>query len=332
MTHLRSKGAFDQILKSNLHCGSGELDGWMRFDVMKRIPAAYIIEKAISEGWVDSDTVVIETTSGSFGVGLAEVCCRYGVELHLVSDPAMEGVAAMKARALGATVHIIRVPDASGNFQKARLAMIQDLKQTYQKHFIPEQYDNPDNVKAYLACADHYLTETGFVPDVLIASVGSGGSSRGLYTQFSHANPDLALVGVDTPRSVLFGDQDGKRVLRGLGNSVTPKIFCPSIFAEVHWVSYDCAVTGALRLYRELGYFCGLTSGGVYLTHKAIRRRSPKARILSVFPDNGYRYTDDLADCNEALVSEQSAPDEITGFPDGSAHWSYRKLREKTHA
>ena len=56
------------------------------------------------------------------------------------------------------------------------------------------------------------------------------------------------LVGVDTFNSILFGLPVGKRLLRGLGNSLMPQNVDHKAYDVIHWVSAEVAFL-ALVLY-----------------------------------------------------------------------------------
>ncbi len=59
------------------------------FSLMKLLPARHILDRARQDGALEPGTVVIETTSGTFGLALAMECSLRGHPLVLVSDPAV---------------------------------------------------------------------------------------------------------------------------------------------------------------------------------------------------------------------------------------------------
>ena len=70
--------------------------------------------------------------------------------------------------------------------------------------------------------------------------------------------PGLTAIGVDTHGSVLFGLPDeGKRLLRGLGNSVMPPNLDHRAFDEVHWVTGPEGFLGTRELHRGHAVFAG---------------------------------------------------------------------------
>lgn len=49
--------------------------------------AKFIIEQSIKSGLINQSFLILESTSGNMGVGLAQICLYYGLDLKLVVDP-----------------------------------------------------------------------------------------------------------------------------------------------------------------------------------------------------------------------------------------------------
>jgi len=202
-------------------------------DVMKIIPAKYILEHAWQKGLINKDTLIVESSSGNFALGLAIVCREMGLKLCIVGDPAIDVHLQNMLRNLDVTVEIIAKPDHLGSFQRLRLKRINEILHEKPNAFWVQQYDNPFNPASYQGLASMLIDEFGLEMD-LIASVGSGGSSVGLASGLRKHNFVGRVTGVDTFNSVLFGLPDGKRTLRGLGNSIVPKILDHCQFDSIH--------------------------------------------------------------------------------------------------
>ena len=102
--------------------------------------------------------------------------------------------------------------------------------------------------------------------------------------------PHTGAIGVDTHRSVLFGQPDGPRALRGLGNSLRPANLDHSVFDEVHWCSAAEAYAHTRRLHARHALFQGPTSGAAYLAARWWAERHPDQQCVALLPDEGYRY------------------------------------------
>ncbi len=269
----------------------------LAFPLMKLLPARYIVRKALEEGELRPGGLIAETTSGTFGLALAMVARLGGHPLTLVGDPAVDAPLRRRLEDLGATVHIVREPGPSGGFQQARLKVLQQVLESTPGSFCPRQYSNPHNPGSYAPCAEQLAHAAGAI-DCLVGSVGSGGSMCGLSSYLRLLVPELTVVGVDTHRSVIFGQSDAGsgRMLRGLGNSLMPPNVDHTAFDWVHWVGAAEAFRATRELHRDHALFMGPTSGAAYLVADWWARRHPDALTAVVLPDEGYRYQDTVYD------------------------------------
>ena len=267
------------------------------FTLMKLLPAAYILQQAHARGELGPDTVVVETTSGTFGLALAMQTALLRRDLVLVSDPAIDGNLYRRLTDLGARIEICREPAPVGGFQEARLARLADLRTELPDTFCPEQYSNPDNGRSYQVVADQLASALGTV-DCVVGPVGSGGSMCGTVGALRRRTPDTLAIGVDSHRSVLFGQPDGPRALRGLGNSLWPVNLDHTAFDEVHWCNAEEAFGSTRALHMRHAVFQGPTSGAAYLVADWWARCHPDRTCVVMLPDEGYRYQATLYDDN----------------------------------
>jgi cysteine synthase len=265
------------------------------FVLMKLLPARFMLDQARASGQLAPGAMVVESTSGTFGLGLAMLCRLRGHRLTLVSDPAIDPPFQRRLEDLGVTVDIVRTPRPVGGFQQARLERLAELQAQNPDHYWPGQYHNPHNPGAYAQVAE-LLTETIGAIDVLVGTVGSGGSMCGTSGYLRSLFPGLTAVGVDTFGSVLFGQPDGPRQLRGLGNSLMPPNVDHRAFDEVHWLSAAEGFAATRALHRDHALFMGPTSGAAYQVARWWARRHPDAKVVVLFPDEGYRYQDTVYD------------------------------------
>ena len=69
-----------------------------------------MINKAMQEGLVDSDTQIIEPSSGNTGVGLAMVCAALGLKLTIIMPETMTVERRMLIKAYGAQLELTPGP------------------------------------------------------------------------------------------------------------------------------------------------------------------------------------------------------------------------------
>jgi cysteine synthase A len=261
------------------------------FSLMKLLPARYVVDRARDRGELLPGGTVIETSSGTFALGLALVCRLRGHPLIIVGDPAIDRNLRTRLEFLGARVELVDAFDGPGGIQGARLARVEQLRREHPGSYVPGQYHNPDNPGAYRVVADLLLDAVGPVRR-LVGPVGSGGSTGGTAAALRAHGHDTLLTGVDTPGSVIFGDRDGRRLLRGLGSSIHPANVRHAAYDDVHWVGAATAFRATRELYAEHAIFAGPTSGASFLAARWHADREPDGVTVALFPDDGYRYLD----------------------------------------
>jgi cysteine synthase len=259
---------------------------------IKDRPALHMVRRARERGDLRPGARIVESTSGTLGLGLALAGIAFGHPVTLVSDPGMEPLIQRMLTAYGALIETVDRPCAEGGWQEARRRRVRELMSAEAGAWCPDQYHNPDNVSAYEPLADELLAQLGDV-DVLVCSVGTGGHSAGISAAMREHRPDLRLVGVDTINSTIFGQPAGTRLMRGLGSSIYPRNVDYRAFDEVHWVAPAEAVWGCRRLAAASYASGGWSVGAVGLVAGWVARNSPAGtRIAAIFPDGPQRYFD----------------------------------------
>lgn len=306
------------------------------FFLMKLLPARFILNRAQAEGALQAGTVVIETTSGTFGLALAIICRLNGYRLILVSDPAIDLPFQRRLEELGARVEIVRDPAPVGGFQAARLQRLAALRAEHPGSFCPSQYDNIHNPHSYSLLAELLAESIGQI-DCLVGAVGSGGSMCGTSRYLRLLFPHMKAVGVDTHGSVLFGQPDHKRLLRGLGNSLMPSNVDHSTFDEVHWVSAAEGFAATRALHRQYALYMGATSGAAYLVARWRAAQNPDTTSVVLFPDEGYRYentvyNDDWLRANDVWIESLPETPTLVSHPlEAVDTWSRIEWNRRTY-
>lgn len=146
---------------------------------MKDRPALYMVECARARGDIAPGAAIVESTSGTLGLGLALAGKVYRHPVTLVTDPGLEPIIARMLTAYGAGVDMVTQPHPVGGWQQARKDRVAQLMAEYPGAWNPNQYGNPDNVGAYRSLALELVAQLGRI-DVLVCSVGTGGHSAGV--------------------------------------------------------------------------------------------------------------------------------------------------------
>ncbi|MFI8500440.1 PLP-dependent cysteine synthase family protein [Streptomyces sp. NPDC085524] len=263
---------------------------------IKDRPGLHMVERARARGDLEPGARIIESTSGTLGLGLALAGLVYGHPVTLVTDPGLESSMTRLLTAYGAQVTVVSEPHPAGGWQQARRDRVARLLERHPGSWCPDQYNNPDNTTAYTPLALELATGMGRI-DVLVCSVGTGGHSAGVSRILRRLYPGLTLVGVDTVGSTIFGQPARTRLMRGLGSSIYPRNVAYEQFSEVHWVAPAEAVWACRRLAASHYATGGWSVGAVALVAGWLARTLPAdTRIAAVFPDGPQRYLSTVYD------------------------------------
>ncbi|MDH6589911.1 cysteine synthase [Streptomyces sp. SAI-133] len=296
---------------------------------IKDRPGLHMVERARTRGDLRPGGRIIESTSGTLGLGLALAGMVYGHPVTLVTDPGLELSMTRLLTAYGAQVNVVSEPHPTGGWQQARRERVQRLLEQHPESWCPDQYNNPDNVAAYTPLALELASEMGHI-DVLVCSVGTGGHSAGVSRVLRQLYPDLTVVGVDTTGSTIFGQPARPRLMRGLGSSIYPRNVAYENFSEVHWVAPHEAVWTCRQLAASHYATGGWSVGAVALVSGWLARTMPAdARIVVIFPDGPQRYLgtvydDDYCAAHGLLDSPPAPEPELIGRMDEKevARWT----------
>ncbi|MEU5079938.1 MULTISPECIES: PLP-dependent cysteine synthase family protein [Streptomyces] len=262
---------------------------------MKARAAVSMLLGARERGELRPGAPVVESTSGTLGVGLAFAGQALDHPVVLVGDIELEPSMRQLLRSYGVRLELVDRPAAEGGWQAARLARLRELLTLLPGVYWPDQYNNPDNSAGYASLAAELATQLDHL-DVLVCSVGTGGHSAGIVGPLRRHWPGLRLIGVDATGSTIFGQPARPRLMRGLGSSIHPRNVAYDAFDEVHWVGPAEAADACRRLAAGNFVSGGWSTGAVALVAAWAARVHPGAVVATVFPDGPHRYLGSVYD------------------------------------
>ena len=261
-------------------------------------PAVAMIEQAIRSGQITGDTVIVESTSGNTGIGLAQTCRYFGLRCILVVDERARPQNVAIMRALGAEIDVVATPaDPTVDLLTARLARVAALVVGSDDVYWPDQYSNVANPRAHAmgTMAEIDAALDGHV-DVVFVAVSSTGTLGGCLDHIRSRGLPTRVVAVDAVGSVLFGGARGGRMIPGLGAGRVPALARGRSVERLERVTdLDCVV-GCRRVARTDALLVGGSAGGVL---QAVRRLQGELVGLScvvIAADSGHRYLDTVFD------------------------------------
>ena len=249
-----------------------------------------LIQDAEERGLINSDTTIIEPTSGNTGVGLAFVAASKGYRLILTMPETMSLERRRLVSALGA--ELVLTEGAAG--MKGAIAKAEELAKEIPNSFIPGQFTNPANPAAHRATtAQEIWADTDGKVDIFVAGMGTGGTITGTGEGLKSYNPKIRIVGVEPASSpVITQGKAGPHKIQGIGAGFVPDILNTDILDEVLTVTNEDAYATTKELARTEGLLAGISSGAaVYAATQLAKRPENKGKqIVVLLPDTGERY------------------------------------------
>jgi cysteine synthase A len=215
-------------------------------------PALRILRHALTSGRLREGDVVIESSSGNMGIGLAQACRVFGLRFVCVIDPKTAPQNVRLLRLYGADIELVREPDpASGEFLQARVARVRELLEEIPGSFWPNQYANRMNALAHYETTMHEIASalSGQV-DFLFCATSTCGTITGCAEYARDHGLGTRIIAVDAVGSRIFGDISGRRLIPGFGAGFRPDLCRQELVSRcVHVSDLDC-VSGCRRLLR----------------------------------------------------------------------------------
>jgi cysteine synthase B len=248
--------------------------------------AYFMIARAIDEGKLTKDKIILDATSGNTGIGYALLAAFLGYKLTLCipSNASIERIRLLKA--YGANLILT---DPLEGMDEAILTAKSMKKENPGLYFYPDQYNNDANWLAhYYTTGKEIWDQTNGHVTHFVSGIGTGGTFTGVSRRLKHEKPEALSVSVqpDSPFHGLEG-------LKHLDSSIAPGIYDPSLVDLNFSITTEEAQTMTIRLAREEGVLAGLSSGAVLAASLKLANQIEKGVIVTVFPDRGERYLSD---------------------------------------
>ena len=265
------------------------------WSVKDRIGRA-MIDAAERDGLINSETTIIEPTSGNTGIALAYVCASRGYKMQVTMPDSMSVERRRLVAALGAEV--ILTPGAEGMPGAIRKAT--EIASQNENYFMPQQFKNPANPEVHRqTTAQEIWRDTDGQIDILVAGVGTGGTITGCSEALKEKNPNLQSIAVEPITSPVItqrkAGQDlmpGKHSIQGIGAGFIPDVLNVDIIDEVITIKDEEAIQTARNLSTMEGLFCGISCGAAAAAALTVAKRpeNKDKMIVVVLPDLGERY------------------------------------------
>lgn len=252
--------------------------------------ARSIIDAAEKNGKLAPGGTIIEPTSGNTGIGLAALAAGRGYRAIMVMPDTMSVERRNILRAYGA--EIVLTPGAEG--MRGCISKAEEMLQQIPGAIIAGQFDNPANPAAHYATTGPEIwADTAGKVDILVATVGTGGTLSGTGKYLKEKNPQLKVIAVEPAASpLLSGGTAAPHAIQGIGANFIPATLDTGVYDEIVTVDNEQPFTTAKELGQRDGVLVGISSGAALwaATQVALRPENVGKTIVVILPDSADRY------------------------------------------
>ena len=266
-----------------------------------------MILEAEARGELRPGGLVVESTAGNTGIGLAVVAAARGYRTLIVIPETQSQEKKDMLRLAGAElVEVPALPYGNpNNYQHVGRRLAEELKKTEKNGVIfADQWNNLDNSKAhYVSTGPEIWADTAGKVDGFICSVGSGGTLAGVSMYLKEKKPGIT-IGVADPRgAAMYNYFDHGELKSTEGGSITEGIGLGRVTAIVEQMKVDKAYLipdeEAVPIVFDLTEHEGLCLGGssgvnVAGAIRLAKDLGPGHTIVTMLCDAGARYQSKL--------------------------------------
>lgn len=260
---------------------------------IKTRTAYEMIKAAEAAGQLHENTIIVEPTSGNQGIGLSLVGAVRGYQTIIIMPDSVSEERRKLVKHYGAEVILIHDDGDIGDCIDKCLKTALDMADKNPNVFVPQQFENPNNVKAHRHHTGLEIMEQVEGPiHGFCSGIGTGGTITGIGTVLKAQNPDIEIWAVEPENAaILAGGNIGTHIQMGIGDGIIPEILDQNIYDEIYIVTDDEAINTAKDLARKEGLMCGISSGtNVAAAIKLAKKLGKGKTVVTVLPDTAERY------------------------------------------
>lgn len=254
--------------------------------------ASYMVEQAEKRGELKEGMKIIEATSGNTGISFSMIASVKDYDFVAVMPKSMSQERKKMMRAYGA--ELVLTPEEEG--MKGALRKYNNLVKENPKAWLPKQFENPDNFRAYeYGLGEEIIEDTDGEIEAFIAGIGTGGTLIGVGKALKKLDSGVEIIGVEPAESaVLDGDSSSLHQIQGIGEGFVPKLVRENLdlIDEVVKVKSEEAISLSRKLAKQYGLLVGISSGANMLAAKRLKENYED--VVTVLPDRGERYLNKL--------------------------------------
>lgn len=256
-----------------------------------------MVVNAERDGHIRPGYTLIEPTSGNTGIGIALAGAVLGYKVIITMPEKMSQEKQCVLERLGAIIY--RTPtEAAFDSPDSHISLAKRLQAEIPNSYILDQYANPNNPNAhYRGTAEEIIKDFGKDLDMLVATVGTGGTISGTAKRLKEYNPAIKIIGVDPEGSILGGGTEIKSYeVEGIGYDFFPEVLNNKLIDTYIKTNDTVSFATARELMRQEGLLVGGSSGAAMWAALQVANSLTKGqKCLVILPDSIRNYMSKFA-------------------------------------
>ena len=247
-------------------------------------PVYWMLKKALERGTLREGQKILEASSGNTAIALSYMGGIFGFPVTLIVPSETGSCKKKLMRSYGA--ELIEVDGVTDDCIDLRNSMV---KTHPGKYFVPDQFNNSDNMDAHYELTAPYIVEKLGRIDFFIAGLGTTGTLLGTGKYLKERFPEVKIIGIN-PLDRVEGIKNYNCV-RNIGKFYEEN---KNLIDEIINVRFDEDVPKGLNDYLFEGYFMGISSGAILSGAKRYLADKSGLSGVIVAPDGGDYYFSEI--------------------------------------
>jgi S-sulfo-L-cysteine synthase (O-acetyl-L-serine-dependent) len=247
--------------------------------------ALNIIRTAEANGQIKPGMTLLDSTSGNMGIAYAMLGAArgYKIKLTLPSNASPERITILKA--YGAELILTDPLEGSDG----AIVAARQLAATDPTLYYANQYNNSANWQAhYKTTAPEIWQQTDGEITHFVAGLGTSGTFTGTTRRLKLFNPTIQTIAMQPD-----GPFHGLEGLKHMPSALKPGIYNKQLADAQIAVRTEDAQAMAHFLARHEGLFVGVSAAAAVVASINIAKTLTKGVVVTVLPDNGFKYLSD---------------------------------------
>ena len=246
-----------------------------------------MLEEAKRQGKVNSDTIIVEPTSGNTGIAVAILASVLGLKAVIIMPESMSVERRTLIKAYGA--QLILTPKELGI--KGSIDKAAEIREKYDNAISLSQFDNPANPEYHYATTAKEILEQVPDLDIFVVGVGTGGTFSGVAKYLKENKSEVLAIALEPEESpAISKGHGGVHKIQGIGTGFIPENFNKELMDEIYTISSDEAISETKNFVRTTGIGVGISSGAAIAGAKKVAAKYPDKKIVTILPDGVDKY------------------------------------------